>query len=196
MRKLFTMMMASAIVCALADAQEPDSQSLGDVARHVRQQKQKNTQTKGVTAPVAPDTQTATSADSASTVSSHVVTNEEIPEQASATTSPSHHSTSANVNPSAKAGDKEAEGERWRDQIQQQKAEIASLQQQIDSASQSIQYAGANCVANCAKWNEHQEKKQEQVDSMKSQLEEMKGHLEEMQETARKQGYGSSIYDP
>ena len=31
---------------------------------------------------------------------------------------------------------------------------------------------------------------------MKAQLEEQQKHLEEMQDTARKQGFGSSVYDP
>ena len=73
---------------------------------------------------------------------------------------------------------------------------IASLQNEITELSNSIRYAGANCVANCEKWNEHQQQKQEKVEAMKAQLEEQKHHLEEMQEQARKQGFGSSIYDP
>ena len=40
------------------------------------------------------------------------------------------------------------------------------------------------------------QRKQQEVDSLKAQLEEQQKHLEEMQDTARKQGYGSSIYDP
>jgi len=45
-------------------------------------------------------------------------------------------------------------------------------------------------------WNQHQTEKQQQVEQMKAQLEDKKKNLEEMQESARKQGYGTSIYDP
>jgi hypothetical protein len=60
----------------------------------------------------------------------------------------------------------------------------------------SIQYASGNCVSNCVQWNERQKQKQDQVESMKGQLEEQQKHLEELQDEARKQGYGSSVYDP
>jgi len=92
--------------------------------------------------------------------------------------------------------DHEAEGERWKSEIQSQKSGIAELQREIDSLSNSIRYAPANCVANCAQWNERQQHKQDQVESMKAQLEEQQRRLEEMQDAARKQGFGSSVYDP
>ena len=66
----------------------------------------------------------------------------------------------------------------------------------MTNLSDSVRYAGANCVANCAKWNERQQQKQEQVESMKAQLEEQQHRLEEMQEAARRQGFGSAVYDP
>jgi hypothetical protein len=44
-------------------------------------------------------------------------------------------------------------------------------------------------------WNERQKEKQDQVESMKAQLEEQKKQLENMQESARKQGFGSSVYE-
>ena len=66
----------------------------------------------------------------------------------------------------------------------------------IESVSDSIHYAGANCVANCESWNEHQKQKQDQVEAMKSQLADQQKKLEDMQESARKQGFGSSVYEP
>jgi hypothetical protein len=86
--------------------------------------------------------------------------------------------------------------EYWTNQILAQKSSIASLKSGIDQLSASIQYAPGNCVEGCVEWNQHQQEKQQQVDSMKAQLEEMQKQLEEMQEAARKQGYGSSVYDP
>jgi hypothetical protein len=70
------------------------------------------------------------------------------------------------------------------------------LQKQIDEIKESIQFAPANCVENCVQWNERQLEKQRQAEGMRAQLEEMKKHLDTMQDAARKQGYGSSVYDP
>ena len=86
--------------------------------------------------------------------------------------------------------------EQWKSQIQSQKNQIASLQTQIDQLNESIHFAPANCVENCVSWNERQKEKQQQVERMQAQLEEQKKRLDEMQESARKQGYGSSVYDP
>jgi peptidoglycan hydrolase CwlO-like protein len=77
-----------------------------------------------------------------------------------------------------------------------QKNQVASLQGQIDELSESIRFAPANCVANCVGWNERQREKQQRVERMQAQLEDMKKRLDETQEAARKQGYGSSVYDP
>ena len=38
--------------------------------------------------------------------------------------------------------------------------------------------------------------KQRQAKGMQAQLEEQKRRLESMQDSARKQGYGSAVYDP
>ena len=73
---------------------------------------------------------------------------------------------------------------------------FADLQQDIKSTSDSIHYAGANCVANCAQWNDLQQQKQQEVDTMKAQLGEAQKQLEEMQAAARKEGFGRSVYDP
>ena len=70
------------------------------------------------------------------------------------------------------------------------------MESEIADLSESIRYAGANCVANCVEWNERQKQKQDQVESMKAQLEEQKKQLENMQDSARKQGFGSAVYDP
>ncbi len=96
----------------------------------------------------------------------------------------------------APVGNHDAQGEQWKSRIQSQKSVVASIQHEIDTVSESIHYAGANCVANCVQWNERQKQKQDQVEGLKSQLSEQQKHLEEMQESARKQGFGSSIYEP
>jgi hypothetical protein len=86
--------------------------------------------------------------------------------------------------------------ESWKAVIQAQKNAIASLQSEIVSLSESIHYAGGNCVANCVQWNERQQQKQQQLEGMKAQLEQLQKHLEDLQESVRKKGFGSSVYDP
>ena len=86
--------------------------------------------------------------------------------------------------------------EQWKSQIRAQKEAVSTLQSNIDKLQDSVQYAPANCVSGCVQWNEHQQQKQQEVDRMRAQLETQKQHLQEMQESARQQGYGSSVYDP
>jgi len=128
-----------------------------------------------------------------------VVTNDEIPEHVGLTrTNPSTPKPTTAEEPD---DGEDGPGEKppadfWRARILSQKNEIAALKSDIQTLSESIQYAGANCVSNCVEWNERQRQKQEQVDAMKTQLGEKEQQLDDMQEMARKQGYGSSVYDP
>jgi hypothetical protein len=133
----------------------------------------------------------------------HVITNDEIPSTGGPTGyRPPLGPQSSNSDPQSPGGDQPADtGEKlsaanWTSQIQAQKNAITALQGQIGQLSDSIQYASPNCVSNCAEWNEHQKQKQDQAESMKARLEEQQKHLEEMQDAARRQGYGSSVYDP
>ena len=155
-----------------------DSQSLGDVARQARQQKTQGNQGKDVPA-------------------RKVVTNDEIPEQAKSTADgsgadqshelPSHHTSSEPGKLSA---------ERWKALIQEQKNVVSSLQNQIDKLNSSIHFVEANLYVNGPQYNKRQAQKQQEVERAQAQLEEQKKRLEDMQDSARKQGYGSSVYDP
>ncbi len=149
-------------------------QSLGDVARQQRQKQQAKN-------PDHPP---------------KVITNEDLPDSAEPSSSESsdnaEHETSS-PHP-ASSGSKSAE--QWKAQIQGQKSSIASLQSQIESLKSSIRFAGPNCVANCVQYNERQIKKQDEVERMQKQLDEEKKKLDEMQDSARKDGFGNSVYDP
>ncbi len=147
-------------------------QSLGDVARQQREK-------------TAKDGHTARK----------VVTNEEIPESPDAasggSTSIEDHYSSA-----APASNDSHSGEEWKAKIQAQKSSIASLQNQIDRLNSSIHFVEANRYTNGVQYNQRQAQKQDEVQRMQKQLDEQKQQLQDMQESARKAGLGSSVYDP
>jgi hypothetical protein len=202
MRRLFILFAVHAFLCTVCVCAQ-DSPSLGDVARQTRAQKQqKGAQTNSASS-TNRDAQKADpgAKGNSSPTPSHVITNDEMPSHLGLRTVSTHDPHTADPSDSQSnsgndAGDKQAQGEHWKSQIQAQKNNIADLQHQISELSSSIQYAGANCVSNCAQWNERQQQKQQEVDNMKAQLEEQQKQLDDMQESARKQGFGSSVYEP
>jgi hypothetical protein len=124
-----------------------------------------------------------------------VITNDEIPEHTGpARPLPKTQAPGSTDQPEENTG--AAPAEYWKGQILAAKNNITSLQGQIASLSDSIQYAGANCVSNCVQWNERQQQKQQQVEAMKQQLDQAQKQLEDLQDAARKQGFGSSVYEP
>jgi hypothetical protein len=183
MRILVFMLAASSLLTISAAAQD-ESPSLGDVARQSRQQKTSQPKT------------AKTSADHNSKPA-HVITNEELPQRANTSSAaPKEGDASATSTTAAATGTRDEQGQQFKDQIQSQKQVIAALQQQISQVGESIHYAGGNCLSNCVQWNERQKQKQDEVEGMKAQLADQQKKLEEMQEAARKQGFGSSIYEP
>lgn len=208
-----------------ARAQQDDpGPSLGDVARKARleKQQQKDPQPKSAQsgvdskaanpAPAAtgaqanggsskdadakPVTTTGNNKPVTSQKAKKVITNEEIPEHIG----PTHTSPSAaggdDDEPEPQEADGKAPPDYWRTRILSEKNAIAALKSDIKSLTASIQYAGGNCVSGCVEWNERQQQKQQQVEAMQAQLEQQQKTLEDMQDMARKQGYGSSVYDP
>ncbi len=170
--------LVAAISLVAATANSQDEPSLGDLARQQRQQKQQ--------------TKTAPGKDAKPL---KVITNEELPAHTVAPSTPATDGSERTSAPDS-ANAPKVPAEQWKSEIQSQKSQIASLQGQIDQLNESIRFAPANCVANCASWNERQREKQQQVERMQTQMEEQKKRLDEMQESARRQGYGSSVYDP
>lgn len=160
-----------------------DAPPLGDVARQVRLQKQqgsKDAQSKNAAASKAPK----------------VVTNEEIPEhpESASEASPSTEQDEPASHSAPVPG--KMSGEQWKSQIQAQKNLVNSMQSQTDKLNNSIQFATGTCVYGCVQWNERQKEKQQEVERMRGQLADQKKKLETMQESARRQGYGSTVYDP
>jgi hypothetical protein len=171
------LLFTAAITLAAAAANSQDAPSLGDLARQQRQQKEQSKTAPGKD-PKAPK----------------VITNEEIPEHAEAV---SLHKVSAQESATAASyNGPKISADQWRSQIVAQKNQVVSLQNQIDELNESVRFAPANCAANCVGWNERQREKQQRAERMQAQLEDQKKRLDDMQESARKQGYGSSVYDP
>jgi len=176
-RRMF-LLFTAAISLISAGANGQDAPSLGDLARQQRQQKEQSKTAPGKEAK-----------------SSKVITNEQIPEHPEVSTATTANAGERTAQPATSSGPKQP-AEHWKSQILAQKNQIASLQGQVDELNESIRFAPANCVANCVGWNERQREKQQQVERMRAQLEDQKRRLDDMQDSARKQGYGSSVYDP
>ena len=166
-----------------------DSQSLGDAARQARLKKQQQEAASG-NGQQAKDS----GENSAQPAKPRVITNDEIPSHVGPTSTANSQQPVVYEQPSYGPGRSAADG--WKAQIQAMKNRIASLEAEMARVNESVHFASGNCVANCVQHNERQLQKQQQVEMMKAQLEEQQKQLEQMQETARRQGFGSSVYDP
>lgn len=154
---------------AVGQMSADEDKPLGDVARQNRQQEAKKAgQTK------------------------KTVTNEDIPEapvDSQAVDGQKPEQDDKKVAPGISAGQVKAV-------MRAQKVRIATLQAQIDKLSSSIHYVEANRYRNGVEHNQYQQQKQQEVERMQRQLQNEKTKLEQMQESARKAGFGSAIYDP
>jgi len=173
------LLFTATILLIAVRANSQQALSLGDLARQQRQQKDQSKTAPGKDAK-----------------SSKVITNEEIPEHAEAGSLHKVSASAQETGTTASSIGPKISAEQWKSQIVAQKNQVNSLQNQIDELNESIRFAPANCVANCVGWNERQREKQQRAERMQAQLEDQKKRLDDMQESARKQGYGSSVYDP
>ena len=176
----FLLQFVSVIFLLAAVSYSQDSQSLGDVARQSRQQKTQVNRAPGKAVQAR-----------------KVVTNDEIPEQAASTADGSGADQSHELaSPHTSSEPGKLSAERWKALIQAQKNVVSSLQKQIDRLNSSIHFVEANLYVNGPQYNKRQAQKQQEVERAQAQLEEQRKRLEDMQESARKQGYGSSVYEP
>jgi len=159
-----------------------DSPSLGDVARQARQHKQE----KDAKSKAAQDAK-----------ESKVITNEQMPERSdlAARAARAGDENRGVAEPSAPNGAK-LSAEQWKSQIKEQENRVHTQEAELNKLNDSIHFAPGNCVYNCVQWNEAQKGKQNRAERMQTALEEEKKRLEDMQESARQQGYGSSVYEP
>ena len=169
---------ASVILTAVALSQSSGGPSLGEVARNQRQRQQQH-------------------AKSSSDKPQKIVTNEDIPGRPE-TSSESHESSGASGRRksfSLPAGDVKA-GAQWKAAIAQQKSAIAELISHIDKLQSSIYFVEANAYSNGVRYNRIQAQKQREVERLEGQLSDLVKKLDEMQETARKAGFASAVWDP
>lgn len=185
--KLSAVVLAVFCSCMLS-AQEQDSPPLGDVARQSRQQTQQPSAQSGSNSQAS--SQGQPTGGNLPAKPTHVITNDELPEH---TSNPSPALKRAT--PAPQIREVKHPAEYFRTQALQLKTAIASLQKRIEIVNSSIYYAGGNYETNVV-WNERQRQKQLQLETMKGQLAELQNKLETLQETARRQGYGNSVYDP
>jgi hypothetical protein len=183
--RLRVIVLVPAVVLVLAAAslsQSSDNPSLGDLARKQRQKQQDKD------AKVSPK---------------KVVTNEDLSEHpeeprdstrntSSPATGGSHDASSVPPAP----GDVMKTGEQWKAAIQQQKNAVANLKGYIDKLQDSIHFVEANRYRNGVEYNKVQAEKQKEAQRLQGQWDETQKNLEQMQESARKAGFGSSVWDP
>ncbi len=181
---LRSLLLFSAVACPFALlAYGQEAESVGDIARQARQQKQnKDGKSQAATTSTTPK----------------IITNDEIPEHSEAAEEPTGSEGEGHAGTSSASASDGAKmsAEQWKSQIRAQKDLVRSLQSGIEKLDDSIQFAPGNCVVGCVQWNERQKQKQQEVERARTQLGSQKKRLESMQESARKQGYGSSVYDP
>jgi predicted RNase H-like nuclease (RuvC/YqgF family) len=184
--RIFGWLALSVCGCALS-AFGQDSQSVAETARQARLQKQqKDAQARDAANPT----------DAQPTKPPHVITNDEIPEHVGSTLTAAHGQAGEPAYASPSNATRRNSADRWKSQIQGQKSAIAALQGQIKSLADSIHFP-ENCLPHtCAQRNERQLNKESRVDTLNHQLEQQQKRLEELQESARKDGFGSAVYDP
>ena len=159
--------------------QSSDAPSLGDLARKQRakQQQSKNS-------PAKPK---------------KVVTDEDLPARSgsdSGDDAPPRDGPHEEISIRRSATDVTQYGNELKTAIARQKAAIADLKGRIEKLNASIHFVEANAYRNGVEYNKLQAHKQQEVERLQRQLNEQQRDLEQTQETARKAGYGSAVWDP
>ena len=190
-RLIFTLAAAISLCTGLAVAQ--DAQSLGDVARQARQQKQQQGNSNPDTSSTDPQNTAPNANDPQTLRPSHVITNDEIPEHTPRVLSNAQKRPSGST--TAPGKEVRRPPQYWKAQVQQMKSSMASLQRRIDVLTGSLHAVLTNS-GDQPVWNLREKEKERQLAELQAQLSDLQRRLEDTQEAARRQGYGSSVYDP
>ena len=181
-------------VCAGAlTASAQDAPPLGDVARKTRE-KQQQTQSSSAPASATDSSSDATpSPVGAQTKNSHVITNEDLPANHTEPVPAPAPANRGNMRPATSEPKRPAAY--WKAQALQLKNSIAQVQRHIDTLTDSLHAVLTNSTDEPV-WNYREKERQRQISDLQAQLTELRRRLEETQDAARRQGYGSSVYDP
>ena len=192
MPRILTLFAAGVCACALT-AFAQDAPPLGDVVRQSRVEKQQPAQNNSTPAPASRNSSDETTPQSsAQPKASHVITNEDLPEHNTATPAPSPNR--GNLHPVV-VHETRRPAEYWKAQALQLKNSIAQVQRHIDTLTDSLHAVLTNSTDEPV-WNYREKERQRQINDLQAQLTELRRRLEDTQEAARRQGYGSSVYDP
>lgn len=167
MRKIW---IVAALACFTALAFAQDQPSLGDVARKQRLEHQKDAHSP-----------------------KKVITNDQIPSSPAADDESDSRESSPENTPALK---RDETAQHWKQVIQREKAAIAENEKRLDRFKASIHFVEANRYSNGVQYNQEQLRRQQEAERAQKQLEEEKRKLAEMQEAARREGFGSAVYDP
>ena len=190
--RLLILFAAGVSACALT-ASAQDAPPLGDVARQTRVEKQQ-AQSNSAPVPASKSSSDETTPQSdAQLKTSHVITNEDLPEH-KAVPAPAPGSNRSNLR-AATVREIKYPAEYWRAQALQLKNSIAQVQRHIDTLTDSLHAVLTNSTDEPV-WNYREKERQRQITDLQAQLSDLRRRLEDTQEAARRQGYGSSVYDP
>lgn len=187
--RILTLFAASVYACALMVSAQ-DSPPLGDVARQTREKQQ---QAQNNAPATGSPSDAITSQSDAQPKTSHVITNEDMPAHHAAPATAPDSTNRANLRPAASEPKRPAAY--WRAQALQLKTSIAQVQRHIDTLTDSLHAVLTNSTDEPV-WNLREKERQRQITDLQAQLDNLHRRLEETQEAARRQGYGSSVYDP
>lgn len=156
------------------------AQSLGDIAR---QQREKNKQQATTTNKVLTNDDLSTPGHSADAISGD------------SQKKPAKQKSSATAGQSDKDEPPSAEG--LKAAIQDKKESIAETQDEIAKLQSTINYVqnNRNIYTNAPEYNNRQKRKEQEVSRLKGVLQQQQDELKDLQDTARKAGYGSAVYD-
>jgi len=188
--RLLILFAAGVSACALT-ASAQDAPPLGDVARQSRVEKQQPAQTSS--APASNSSSDGTTA-GAQPKTSHVITNDDLPEHHAAPAPAPASPTRGNLRP-AVVYEIKRPAEYWKAQALQLKNSIAQVQRHLDTLTDSLHAVLTNSTDEPV-WNYREKERQRQITDLQAQLNDLRRRLEDTQEAARRQGYGSSVYDP
>jgi hypothetical protein len=189
----FIFALAAAVSFWTGPALAQDAQSLGDVARQARQQKQQQTISNPDTSSTDPQNTAPNAKDSQTPKAANVITNDEIPERTPRV--PSNVQKRPSASTTAASKEVKRPPEYWKAQVQQLKNSMASLQRRVDILNGSLHAVLTNSDDQPV-WNLREKEKERQLSELQAQMSDLQRRLEDTQEAARRQGYGSSVYDP